>query len=194
MISALERRRKWQQARDLTAAITVRRPVSEVYDFWRRLENLPAFVTHLDTVRATGELTSHWTSSAILGRQVEWDALIVEDLPGEGFRWASVGDAEVPTTGAVFFAPAPDGVSAEVYVGLMYDTRKGEFGRALAKYFGDDPHQPIAAALHRMKQLLEIGEVTRSDGAPWGKCSRAEFPQHPARPLSAEEFAKGPPV
>ncbi|WP_324273176.1 hypothetical protein [Blastococcus brunescens] len=35
---------------------------------------------------------------------------------------------------------------------------------------------------------METGEVVRSEGAPWGKRARKEFPQRPARPLSDEEL------
>jgi threonine dehydrogenase-like Zn-dependent dehydrogenase len=36
-----------------------------------------------------------------------------------------------------------------------------------------------------------MGEVVRSDGAPWGKRARKEFPQRPAQPLSEADLAKG---
>src|SRR5690606_32202190 len=36
---------------ELTATTTVRRHRSDVYAYWRRLENLPTFMTHLDEVR-----------------------------------------------------------------------------------------------------------------------------------------------
>jgi hypothetical protein len=35
---------------------------------------------------------------------------------------------------------------------------------------------------------METGEVVRSDGAPWGKRARKEFPQHAAQPLSDNEL------
>ena len=49
---------------DLTATTTIRKPASEVYAFWRDLENLPTFMAHLEQVRATGDRTSHWSASA----------------------------------------------------------------------------------------------------------------------------------
>ena len=39
--------------------------------------------------------------------------------------------------------------------------------------------------LHR---AIQTGQVVRSDGAPWGKRARREFPQHPAQPLSDDEL------
>lgn len=63
--------------------------------------------------------------------------------------------------------------------------RGGAVGKAVAKYFGEEPHQQLDDDLRRLKQVLETGEVVRSDGAPWGKRARKEFPQRPAQPLSA---------
>src|SRR3954469_15162675 len=101
---------------ELTAATTIRKPPPHVFAFWRRLENLPVFMGHLDEIRTTGERTSHWTASAPFDRTVEWDAEIVEEVPGEMIAWRSVGDADVPNAGTVWFTTASDGVSTEVKV------------------------------------------------------------------------------
>ena len=175
----------------LTAATTVRKPAQEVYAFWRDLENLPTFMAHLEEVRATGDRTSHWSASAPFGKDVGWDAEIMDEAPGERIAWRSTGDADVPNAGTVRFVPAPDGVSTEVHVVLDYDIPGGAVGKAVAKYFGEEPHQQLDDDLRRLKQVLETGEVVRSDGAPWGKRARKEFPQRPAQPLSDSELAKG---
>jgi uncharacterized membrane protein len=178
---------------ELTATTTIRKPASEVYAFWRRLENLPTFMAHLDDIRSTGR-TSHWTASAPFGRTVEWEAEITAEVPGERIVWRSVGDADVPNAGVVRFVPAPDGVSTEVHVMLQYDIPGGTVGKAVARYFGEEPHQQLDDDLRRLKQVMETGEVVRSEGAPWGKRARKEFPQRPAQPLSPEELAKGVPA
>jgi hypothetical protein len=82
---------------------------------------------------------------------------------------------------------APDGQSTEVHVRLGYDLPGGQLGKTAAKYFGEEPHQQLDDDLRRLKQVLETGEVVRSDGAPWGKRARDEFPQRPAQPLTEEE-------
>jgi uncharacterized membrane protein len=172
---------------DLYAATTVRGPTTDVYAHWRDFEKLPTFMQHLDDVRTTGEKTSHWTATAPFGRTVEWDAEITRDVPGERIDWASVGDADVPNKGMVWFVPAPDGVSTEVHVLMVYEIPGGAVGKAVAKYFGEEPRQQLDDDLRRFKQVLETGEVVRSDGAPQGKRARSEFPQRPAQPLSAKE-------
>ena len=175
---------------ELTATTTIRKPAPEVYAFCRDLENLPTFMAHLEQVRATGDGTSHWSAGAPFG-DVAWDAEIVDEAPGEKIAWRSIGNADVPNAGTVRFVPAPDGVSTEVHVVLVYDIPGGTLGKAVAKYFGEEPHQQLDDDLRRLKQVLETGEVVRSDGAPWGKRARKEFPQRPAQPLSDAELTKG---
>ncbi|MDQ1644753.1 MAG: hypothetical protein QOJ50_937 [Cryptosporangiaceae bacterium] len=172
---------------EVTGTTTIRKPVSEVFAFWRRLENLSMFMEQLDDVRTTGDRTSHWRSSAPFGRNVEWDAEITEDVTDERLGWRSSAGAELPNAGAVIFAPAPDGISTEIHVAMEYDIPGGEAGKVIAKFFGDEPSQQLDDDLRRLKQLLETGEIVRSDGAPWGKRAREEFPQRPAQPLTPEE-------
>jgi uncharacterized membrane protein len=176
---------------ELTATTTIRKPASEVFAFWRNLENLPTFMAHLEQVRSTGNRTSHWVAAAPFGTNVEWDAEIIDETPSEKIAWRSTGDADVPNAGTVRFVPAPDGVSTEVHVVLIYDIPGGTVGKAVAKYFGEEPHQQLDDDLRRLKQVVETGEVVRSDGAPWGKRARKEFPQRPAQPLSDAELEKG---
>jgi uncharacterized membrane protein len=176
---------------ELTATTTIRKSPPDVYAFWRDLENLPTFMAHLEQVRTTGDRTSHWSAAAPFGKDVEWDAEIVEETAAEKIVWRSTGDPDVPNAGTVRFVPAPDGVSTEVHVVLVYDIPGGAIGKAVAKYFGEEPHQQLDDDLRRLKQVLETGEVVRSDGAPWGKRARKEFPQRPAQPLSDAEIEKG---
>ncbi|MFF5056647.1 SRPBCC family protein [Micromonospora sp. NPDC000663] len=176
---------------ELTATTTIRKSPPKVYAFWRELDNLPTFMAHLEEIRATGDRTSHWSATAPFGKNVEWDAEIVEEAPGERISWRSTGNADVPNAGTVRFVPAPDGVSTEVHVVMSYDVPGGAVGKAVAKYFGEEPHQQLDDDLRRLKQVLETGQVVRSEGAPWGKRARKEFPQRPAQPLSDSELAEG---
>jgi uncharacterized membrane protein len=174
---------------DLSATTTIGLPASEVYTFWRELEHLPTFMAHVDDVVRSGERTSHWKVSAPFGRTVEWDATITEDVPAERIAWRSTDDADVENEGVVSFVPAPGDRGTEVHVQISYRMPAGKLGEAVARYFGEDPHQQLDDDLRRLKQVLETGEVVRSEGAPGGKRARREFPQHPAQPLTDDEFA-----
>jgi len=174
----------------LTATITVGKTPQEVYEFWRRLEHLPTFMAHVDDVTVQSDSRSHWRVSAPFGRTLEWDAEVVDDVPGQLLSWKSVDDADIVNAGAVTFATAPKGQGTEVRVTISYDVPGGKLGEALARWAGEEPHQQLDDDLRRFKQVMETGEVVRSEGAPWGKRARHEFPQHAAQPLSDQELVE----
>ena len=60
----------------------------------------------------------------------------------------------------------------------------------ITQILGERPSEQIVDDLRRFKQVIETGEVVRSEGAPGGKRARHEFPQHPAQPLSPDELAE----
>jgi uncharacterized membrane protein len=172
---------------ELRSTTTVNSPPDEVYAFWRRLDRLPTFMAHLEEVRVTSEGRSHWRAAAPFGREVEWDAETTDDVAGQRIARRSLEGADVPNSGEVRFVPAPGGRGTEVHVTINYEMPGGALGKAAAKYFGEEPSQQLDDDLRRFKQVIETGEVIRSDGAPRGKQAREEFPQHPARPLTEEE-------
>ncbi len=134
-------------------AVTINRPVAEVYRFWRGFENLPRFMSHLVEVKDHGGNRSHWVAKGPLGLRVEWDAEIVTDTPNEVIAWKSVGNADVDTAGSVHFREAGGGT--EVRVSLKYDPPGGKLGAAAARLFGEAPEQQVVEDLRRLKELLE---------------------------------------
>jgi uncharacterized membrane protein len=139
-------------------AITIYRPVSEVYSFWRNLDNLPQFMDHLEKVTVTDRFHSHWVARGPLGVHVEWDAEIINDIPPTLLSWKSVGQSDVVSAGSVRFKPAGEHAT-QVHVKLQYDPPAGKLGATVAWLVGEDPHHQIAEDLRRFKQLLETGEV-----------------------------------
>src|SRR5688572_3552384 len=140
-------------------AITIYRPVSEVYSYWRNLENLPRFMEHLEEVRSTDRLHSHWVARGPLGVLVEWDAEIINDIPPSLLSWKSVGDSDVISAGSVRFKPAGEHAT-QVRVKLQYDPPAGKLGVTMAWLLGEDPHHQIAEDLRSFKQLLETGDAS----------------------------------
>ena len=45
---------------DISASVMINKPKEEVYAFWRKLENLPRFLKHLESVSVLDEKTSMW--------------------------------------------------------------------------------------------------------------------------------------
>ena len=142
--------------------ITIHRPVSDVYSYWRNLENLPSFMEHLEDVRITDRFHSHWVARGPLGMHVEWDAEIINDIPPTLLSWKSVGQSDVISAGSVRFRPAGKRAT-EVRVKMQYDPPAGKLGATVAWLVGDDPQRQIAEDLRRFKQLLEGGEVSTNE-------------------------------
>src|SRR6187401_888574 len=103
----------------VSKSVTVKRPREEVYRFWRNLENLPRFMSHVEAVSSAGD-RSHWIVKAP-GGTVEWDAEIVEEQPGERLTWRSLQGSDVHHQGSVRFRDAPADRGTEVDVELQYD-------------------------------------------------------------------------
>lgn len=135
-------------------SITINRPVAEVHSFWRKLENLPDFMSHLESVEQTSDKRSHWVARLTGGRTVEWDAEINNEKENELIGWRSVEGSEIPNAGSVHFLPVADN-RTEVQVVMRYDPPGGKIGHALAHIFGTDPGIAVEGDLHRLKKLLE---------------------------------------
>ena len=137
-------------------------PVADVYRFWRRLENLPTFMTHLDRVTETPGGKSHWVAAGPGGLAVEWDAEIINEVENEVLAWRSLPGSDVVTAGSVNFDAARGGRSTQVSVHLQYAPPAGKAGALLASLFGREPSQTIREDLRHFKQLLEAGEIPRA--------------------------------
>src|SRR3712207_9267131 len=75
---------------------------------------------------------------------------------------------------------------SEVKVVLHYDVPGGRLGRAVAKLFGEEPVQQVRDDLRRFKQVVETGDIVRSDGLPGGTHAKKQAVQRPAQPSSEE--------
>jgi uncharacterized membrane protein len=165
------------------AAITVHCDRQEVYAFAQDIERFPSFMTHLEEVRADGDGRSHWTVHGPPGLDMSWDVEITEDVPGERISWRSVKGSKVDGSGTVRFVPAPGDQGTEVHLELRYDMPGGGIGELAAKLFGEAPAMQVKDDLRRFKQLVETGDVMRSDGSPEGQRNRRMLKPRPAHPL-----------
>lgn len=170
-------------------SITVNMPVELVYGFWHNFENLPRFMNHLESVEVMDSVRSHWKAKAPVGLTVEWDAVMTTDRPNDMIAWQSTDGADIENSGSVQFRPAPNNVGTELTVELRYKPPAGKLGAAIAKLFGEEPEIQIADDLRAFKQVLETGEVVRSDSTELGN-RLSHRPAQPRTEASVEE-AKG---
>jgi uncharacterized membrane protein len=167
-------------------AVTINRPPEELYQFWHNFENLPRFMSHVQSVQTLDDRRSHWKVNAPANMSVEWDAEIIDDQPNRRIAWQSLPDAGVRNAGSVRFEPANGGRGTRVTVELQYEPPLGKLGATVAKLLGEEPEKQVYDELRAFKQVMELGEVTRSDGSLWGP----QLAQRPAQPPSEEELRK----
>lgn len=143
-------------------AITIAAKPEKLYEFWRKLDNLPKFMSSIVSVTPVNSQQSpqlsHWVANAPAGTQVEWDSEIVDDQPNKLLAWRTLPDSDVTHHGIVSFEPEPGGGTL-LRVDLYYRAPGGAFGMGLAKVLGEDPGSQITKTLRRLKELIETGTI-----------------------------------
>jgi uncharacterized membrane protein len=137
-------------------AVAIRRSAEDLYRFWRNIENLPTFMSHLQSVRMLNDGRSHWVVRAPAGKTVEWDAGIHNDIENELIAWRSLKGADINHAGSVRFHGLADGVT-EVKLAMSFEPPFGRFGLEIARLLGEDPAQQVREDLLRFKDLMEKG-------------------------------------
>jgi uncharacterized membrane protein len=146
-----------------TMTIIVNRSPEEVYAFWRQPENFPRFIDNIESIQVTEEGQWHWKTKGPAGKTIEWKSEIVEDQPGSLISWRSTEDSDVYNAGSVRFEHATGKRGTLITVNLEYYPPGGAIGADIAKLFGKEAGQQVEDALRRMKQVLETGNVVRSE-------------------------------
>jgi uncharacterized membrane protein len=164
----------------VTKTIVINRPPDEVYRFWRDFERLPSFMDYLESVQVTGEQRSHWKAKGPAGTTFEWDAETVDDEPNTRISWRSLEGSEIHNSGTVRFERAPGGRGTLLRVELQYAPPGGAISANIAKLFGADPGQHLEHDLRVLRQILETGEVVKSDAS-------IHKGKHPAQPAEKTE-------
>ncbi|WP_117210767.1 SRPBCC family protein [Allorhizocola rhizosphaerae] len=137
-------------------SVTVDRPASVVYGFWRDLPGLARALDREATVEVVDDRVSRW---AVRGGRLTVE--ITGEEPDRMLSWR-VDDGIVPHTGRMDLIEAPGGRGTEMHVSLKYDLPGGPIT-------GDEPDSVLRTLLRRIKQLLECGIVTTTDGQPTGR-------------------------
>jgi uncharacterized membrane protein len=94
------------------------------------------------------------------------------------------------TGGAVTFREAPGDRGTEIHVDLGSGTSRGTVGAVVEKLRGSTPLAKAKDDLRHFKQLVETGEIARSEGSPEGERAERKLKQRPAQPLKESELQK----
>lgn len=145
---------------NIRTSMIVNKPRHDVYQFWRRLENLPKFMKHLLTVKELDAKRSHW-EAVIPGNigTLKWDAEIVKEREGEFIGWQSLPNATIENAGKVEFRDIDNGQGTELDVVISYRPPAGQIGSGLASLLNPVFEKLIREDIMNFKQYTESNDM-----------------------------------
>ena len=121
---------------NIRSTVIVNKPRNEVYAFWRRLENLPLFMRHLESVQELDNKRSHWEAK-IPNKMItiKWDAEIVKDDENSLLSWQSLPGSTIENAGKIEFRNALGDRGTELRIMITYRPPAGNIGTQVARLF-----------------------------------------------------------
>jgi uncharacterized membrane protein len=159
----------------ITKTVLINRSTKEIYSFWRNYSNLARVMSHLESVEDMRDNRSRWIAKGLAGKRLKWDAETTEDRPNEFIAWSSIPGSDVENSGSVKFESVIGKPATLVRVELNYRQPMGALAATVAKFFGAEPEIQLRDDLHRLKQVLEAGEIITTEGQSAGRKSSTSW-------------------
>ena len=154
------------ESRNVNIQVTqlVGKPHEEVYEFWRKFENLPLFMEHLESVKSLNDHISVWKAELPGGvGNVSWKSEIVKERPNEFIGWQSLPGSEIEHAGKVEFKDIP-GYGTEVHVVLSYSAPGGIPGEGAARILNPLFEKMVKDDVRNFKQFMEEWKGPEANG------------------------------
>jgi len=152
------------EEQQITKAITINRPIADLYHIWDTVEALPYVLQHLESVQVIDPLHTHWVGKGSLGMPIAWDSVLTQAVQDSHISWSSLPEAPIHYTGIISFVVAPGNRGTEVRFSLNYGLPGGVYGELAAQLLAGLIGQLITEELRGFKQLVETGQRTRTSG------------------------------
>ncbi len=144
---------------NIRTSLEVDQPPHTVYNAWRKLENLPHFMSHLDSVKEKDKLRSDWTAKGPGGiGSVSWSAEVLMDEPGQVLSWHSLPGATIDNAGKVVFTEIGSG-RTRLDVTISYHAPLGVAGETAAKLLNPLFEKMVKSDIQNFKTYIETGNV-----------------------------------
>ncbi|WP_297334609.1 SRPBCC family protein [Flavobacterium sp.] len=142
---------------NIHARLIVKKPVEEVYNFWRNLGNLPLFMEHLESVTVLNESLSEWKAKLPGGiGTVGWKAQIVGEEPNRYVGWSSLPGSAVRNAGKVEFKDAGE-LGTLIHIVFSYHAPLGSAGEEVAKLMNPVFENMVRKDVMGFKRFMETG-------------------------------------
>ncbi len=139
---------------ELQRTITIKAPISDLFDFWANPENYPKVFSHVTRIERMGENLYRWTIAGPAGVPVGWEGVITRSIPNTLVEWKSLPGSTIGNFGVVHFDPNYD-ASTRITIRMFYRPPAGILGRFFAEMLGADARQILNEDLKRLKYLFE---------------------------------------
>lgn len=134
--------------------VVVNKPRAEVYAFWRKLENWPLFMRHLENVDELDGNRSVWRLNMPGMDEIRWDARVVKDEKNAELSWHSVPGAPIENTGKINFSDTP-GNATRIDVLLSYRAPEGVLGERLSRLLTPAFRRRVEEDIRNFKHYFE---------------------------------------
>ena len=135
------------------SAITIARPVDEVFALLSDYANYPAFMPSVRDMQVLPGLRHRWTMVVPGGMGVPVRDAITQLVPDEFVAWESEPESTLAYAGAAQFRSVGSGTLVEAR--MSYGPPLGELGDACARLLGQDPERQLGEILTRARDFLE---------------------------------------
>jgi len=134
----------------------VAKPRESVYRAWRKLENLPLFMSHITDVKQVFDNISEWKAE-LAGNPVplKWRASIVRDVVDQEITWKSLPDSMIDNVGKVEFRDSEEAIGTDIYVTISYKPPLGIVGDAISSFFTPAIEKVVREDVYGFKQFIE---------------------------------------
>jgi len=146
----------------ISAALSVNKPVNEVYAAWRNLSNHPKFMMHLESVTEIDNYKSDWKAKIPggFGATTGWKAEILMDEPNRLLSWHSMPGSALDNSGKVRFTD--NGNSTDIEVTISYRAPLGKAGEIAGKLLSPVFEKMIEKDIQNFKEFIETGTTTQA--------------------------------
>ena len=152
---------------EIKSTLVIKRPKEELYSYWRNLENLPNFMSHIEEVNEVDNKRSHWVAEVPGGLgHIEWEAEIVWEQENQLLAWRSLPDSEIENSGEVRFLDSGNKKSTIVETTISYRPPLGKAGEMAVKLLNPTFKKVVENDIKEFKKLMESGRISKRKGSP----------------------------
>jgi uncharacterized membrane protein len=165
----LKKSKSGGNASSVRETVTVNVPVKTAYNQWTQFEEFPRFMDSVHEVRQLDDKRLHWKAD-VLGKTLEWDAEITEQVPDQRIAWRSTTGK--PNNGMVAFEPL-SGDRCRVTLTMSYQPE------GALESIGDAMGAVRMEAAGNLKRFKEMMEQRGQETGAWRGTIRGQDPSQP---------------